>query len=76
MTIQEHEQELADLHLFFKAATFPTPPVKLNRYMTLHDPKGFVEIEAEAITRYKGNDELRDNKFKHLRELKALMTGG
>jgi hypothetical protein len=73
MTIQEHEQELADLAIFFQTATFPPTPFALNKYMTITgDPRVMIEMKISTIQRFKGNDIVRDSLFKHLRELKAL----
>lgn len=73
MTIQEHEQELADLAIFFKTATFPQTPFTLNKYITLTgDPRVMIEMKISSIQRYKGNEVVRDSLFKHLRELKAI----
>ena len=73
MTIQEHEQELADLQTFFKTASFPPSPFHLNKYIILHNPEQFVEQEIAEIQKYQGSDIVRDYRFKHLRELKALV---
>ncbi len=73
MTIQEHEQELADLATFFETATFPPTPIKLNNYITITgDPRVMIEMKINTIQRFKGSDIVRDSLFKHLRELKAL----
>ena len=73
MTIQEHEQELADLATFFQTATFPQIPFALNKYISItSDPRILIEMKISSIQRYKGNDVVRDSLFKHLRELKAL----
>ena len=73
MTIQEHEQELADLAIFFQTARFPQTPFPLNNYITITgDPRVMIEMKISSIQRYKGNDTVRDSLFKHLRELKAI----
>ena len=41
--------------------------------MILHNPKQFVEQEIAEIQKYQGSDIVRDYRFKHLRELKALV---
>jgi len=70
MTAKEHEQELADLYTFFQTARFPEVPFKLNKYMTLTDPKLFLQMEVMRIEEYQGNDVVRDSLFKHMRELR------
>lgn len=74
MTIQQHEQELADLAIFFETATFPPAPFHINKYMIVTaDPRLLMIPKAiEKIQAYKGADIVRDGLFKHLRELKAL----
>lgn len=73
MTLKEHEQELADLSIFFATAKFPEVPFHLNKYMILHNPGQFVEQEIADIQKYQGSDALRDYRFTHLRELKELI---
>lgn len=73
MTIAEHEQELADLVIYFQTAKFPQLPIKLNKYISIvGNPLVTVEMEALRIQNYKGTDQVRDSLFKHLRELKAI----
>ena len=69
-----HEQELLNLHDFFKEAKFPDVPFKLNKYIIITShPSLMIEMQIKAIERYKGSDLVRDSLFKHLRELKALV---
>ncbi len=73
MSITEHENELADLVVYFKTATFPKFPLKLNKYLSLlGDPQIFINGEVSRIQDYNGADNVRDGLFRHLRELKAL----
>jgi len=73
MTLKEHEQELADINIFFATAKFPEFPFHLNKYMILHNPEQFVEQKIVEIQKYQGSDIVRDYRFKHLRELKELI---
>ncbi|MCE7039205.1 DUF6965 family protein [Dyadobacter sp. CY312] len=72
MSIQEHEQELADLAIYFQTAKFPAVPFKLNKYIVVHDPALLISGDISRIQMFKGNDTVRDSLFKHLRELKAI----
>ena len=74
MTIKEHEQELADLAIFFETAEFPAAPFSLNKYIIItNDPrKAMIPSDIRRIQDYRGSDLVRDGLFKHLRELKAI----
>jgi hypothetical protein len=72
MTIQEHEQELADLVIFFQSAKYPQVPFPLNNYMIVHEPTLLIQGEISRIEAFKGTDTVRDSLFKHMRELKAI----
>lgn len=73
MTIAEHEQELADLVIYFQTAKFPEIPFQLNKYLAIvGNPQVFIQGEISRIETYQGTDIVRDSLFKHLRELKII----
>ena len=73
MATKEYEEEMVDLHTYFKTAKFPEIPFKLNKYITVvGTPSVFIDGEISRIKSYQGSDYVQDSLFRHLRELRAI----
>lgn len=66
-------QELISLKEYFESTDLPTEPLKINRYMTVHDVRQFIVAQIKKINNYSGPEAGRDREFTLLRELKATL---